>query len=744
MAHLQKIGTMCLSLLLVPVLQLAPAAGTPVEELAKRLPDNTLGFVATSGGDALKGDFDKSSLGRICNDPNVRTFAAAVWTQVQAKAPARAADANTVKTALTELSAVSVFGARPMMFGVAQVEAKDGAPVCAFAIIDAGQRKAQLAETMTRLESQLRDRKAEDVEVASVKMRGIREGNDVAVYWGFVGDYLVAGAHDARGAALQYVAKPRTTVPEYFQKVPGTDDALAGHVDLQKIKQLLGAVAAAEHRDADANNIRKALTQLGLDKVAGVTTRAGFSGPDMVLDKFVEAPEPRTGLLAAFKPVDLSLLGLVDANAVTASTLNADVGSIYDTIVDTIKAVSPDEGYPQFQKGLTAVESEIKVNIRRDLLGSLAGPVVFYTLPAGRMVEAPMGGFAGVLKLKDGPLFEKTMVTLGKYIAAQSKGSLQISDQNDGGRVTHIWSSPALSLVQIMPTWSVIGDNVVIGSNTAVHQIEAAYVKAGVKRPNSLLNNDGYKKIAAQLPRNVVSFTYVDSQAEFRQTLIGVQQFWPMAVMLATQAGVALPVVLPNLDAVARQMQPGTRYDYFAADGLHVHYQGTGIEAALGGVAGGAIGAAVALPALVRVRDQAKSTSSAAHLKQIGLTLLMSADKNGGRLPQTLDELSSFGVNATTLKSPRAPKDFKGPGYIYIAGQTAAASPQNIVVYENPEYCTDGVNVLFLDGHVQFLKPDEFRAQLAETYRRLGREMPAIQFKNEIGASRPLRQAGKP
>ena len=50
------------------------AGASPAEELTKRLPDGVIGFVATSGGDALKGDFGKTALGRIWNDPNVRSF----------------------------------------------------------------------------------------------------------------------------------------------------------------------------------------------------------------------------------------------------------------------------------------------------------------------------------------------------------------------------------------------------------------------------------------------------------------------------------------------------------------------------------------------------------------------------------------------------------------------------------------------------------------------------------------------
>ena len=52
----------------------AVMGGSAAEELTKRLPDGTIAFVATSGCDALKGYFEKTILGRICKDPEVRTF----------------------------------------------------------------------------------------------------------------------------------------------------------------------------------------------------------------------------------------------------------------------------------------------------------------------------------------------------------------------------------------------------------------------------------------------------------------------------------------------------------------------------------------------------------------------------------------------------------------------------------------------------------------------------------------------
>jgi len=55
--------------------------------------------------------------------------------------------------------------------------------------------------------------------------------------------------------------------------------------------------------------------------------------------------------------------------------------------------------------------------------------------------------------------------------------------------------------------------------------------------------------------------------------------------------------------------------------------------------------------------------------------------------------------------------------------------PGNIIAYENPAFSSEGLNVLFMDGHVQWMKPDDFLRELEATYKLLDREMPEIKFK---------------
>ncbi|MCK5000056.1 MAG: M48 family metalloprotease, partial [Anaerohalosphaera sp.] len=122
---------------------------------------------------------------------------------------------------------------------------------------------------------------------------------------------------------------------------------------------------------------------------------------------------------------------------------------------------------------------------------------------------------------------------------------------------------------------------------------------------------------------------------------------------------------------------------------------------------------------------------SATNMKYIGRALHVYAFDYDDKFPPALNELvPTTDIHPKTFKSPRQPHGFDGPGYIYISGQTANDSPNNVIVYENTKClpkATGKVNVLFRDGHIQAVKPDELIEFLRETYKNLGKNVSDIE-----------------
>jgi prepilin-type processing-associated H-X9-DG protein len=710
------------------------ASGSPVDELMKRLPDGVVGFAAAGGGDALKADFEKTSLGRIWNDPGVRSFYQAIESQLLAKMQETAGDPNGIKQFHMATDMVELIGSRPTILGVAQVngpiQSKERLPVYAFAVVEAGTRKAELEAAVKKLEALAGADRIADVNVGPARMRGPKGTPGISLYWGWSGDYLVVGANDAEGAAMRYLQRPRDTIPDGLKKAPVGGDAIVIHADIQKTVGIVDAVVRQEDAKA-ADTVSAVLKELGLSGVKTFSMRAGFAGPDLVTGSFLEVTGPRTGLLTVPKPVDPALMDIVDARAVTAGAANPDVAGAYDAVMRAIRAASG-EAYADVEEGLAAFESEAKLNIRKGLLESLAGPAIFYSLGTGTVAEAPAGGVVAVIKLKDADLFERTLNSLGGYAAAQSKGALQISEQKrDGGQTVHTWMVPQLAMLQVMPVWSVTNGYAVIGSNVGVHDAAIKQMASTGEGHKSIRDTAGYKEVASRLPENLVSLSYTDSRTQYTQAMAMLQQFWPMATMFAAQAGVKLPPTLPSLGPIIQDMKPSCQSCWIGPDGFYAQYRGPGIEVSLKSVAGVSLGMGVLMPALARTREQARQVSSMANLKQVGLGLLTYANDHDDKLPDDLKSLVPDRIDSKILESPRKPKDFTGPSYVYIAGQTTSMNPRNIVVYENPAFCSDEVNVLFMDGHVEFMKSEAFRQELAVTCKRLGREMPEIRFKDE-------------
>jgi len=721
-----------LQLLLIGLMN--PAMGksaiSEAEKLVKRLPENTLGFAATSGADELEETFEKTTLGQIWNDAGVQTFYQSIKTELLNKLrqtePNDANDFNAVmcfaKTALK----------RPIIVGAAQKQAKEGPPIYGFAILDAGTHKVEIASALTKLEGLADEGDIIEVKVNGIMMHGPKETDDVKAYWGWVGNYLLFAINDGEGLAIKSLSSQLSQpVPTCFEKVSGAGDALAVCVDFEKFAGFIKTIAAQEGGEDAAKKIATVMKELGLNNVKTFAVRTGFLGRDIVTNGLLEVPQPRTGLFANYKAINLSTFDLVDGRAVNTASSNWDIAGAYDTIMEAIKVVSPNDGYVEINKEISNFESEVNFRIRKGLLESLEGSIVFYALPAGVIMESPQGGTVVIAKLKDRALFEKTMSALGKYAANQSDGMLQISSQvQSDGTTLHTWVIAPLAMMQLIPCWAIVDKQVVIASNPALYNIAFKQMSSS---GNSIRNTEGFRKTTAKLPDNLISLGYTNSKVQFNQLLMKLQQFWPMITMAATKAGVKLPFMLPSLSHILEGMEPSCGYCWFDSEGLRSQYQGTGIEQSFASVAGASMGAAILMPALGRTRQLAIRMASGANLSSIGKSCILYSVDHNGNYPDNLQELvEKTDLPPKCLISKYKPKASAEPSYIYIAGQNNTMHPGNVIAYDNPMFCHDGVNVLFNDAHVEWMKPEEFLKELEATYKRLGREMPGINFKDSV------------
>jgi len=156
----------------------------------------------------------------------------------------------------------------------------------------------------------------------------------------------------------------------------------------------------------------------------------------------------------------------------------------------------------------------------------------------------------------------------------------------------------------------------------------------------------------------------------------------------------------------------------------------------------------VVLPNMCRSREGANRVKCASNMKQIGLAAIMWAQDHGGKFPDDLDTLArqsdlfpavfncptSADTPAGNSTKDLFVEDLHKPGhlsYVYVGkGLTTESPPDTVVLYENlqnhnggdmsvtsefkPRPITDGMNVLFADGHVEWVFSTDIDAILKQ------------------------------
>ena len=711
----------------------AVAQSSSAEKLTTVLPDDVLAFIATSGADELKPAFEKTILSQLWKDPGVQTFYQAIHKELMAKLTQEVDDPEASQAIDTITNFAKLVKSRPVIFGAAQKQTQEGPPIYGFAILDAGERKAEIAAALTKLESMADEGDIVEVKIGSATFHGPKDADDVPGYWGWVGNYLVFAINDGEGLAIKYLQGNNSRpMPSYLQKVQSNSDALAFYMNPEKALQLFRAIAKAEGGEEEFAIVEAVIKELGFDKVKTLTSRTGFDGSDVVVDELVEIPQPRTGLFAQFKTIDMKMFDMVDARAMSATAVNCDIAGIYDTVMKTVKsaATAAGEDISEVEEAIAEIEEELKFKIRDGLLESLNGEIVFYALPGGILAQSPQGGFVAIAKLRNAKLWEESIAGLGKFAVEQSEGMVQVSSQVQNGRTLHTWAVMPLAVAQVMPTWVISGDQVIIASNPAMCNLAIEQMNSG---KNSIRTTDGFKKVAVNLPDNLIGLKYGDSKIQFNQMMTGMQQFWPMLTMFAAKAKLQLPFMLPSLTHISEKMGPSCQYSWYDAQGLRSVYRGVGVEQSVGAAVGVGVGVGVMMPALARAKSQARRVVSISNLRQLSLASILYAEDHNGTLPENFKQMEKYIGTSKVLESPLKPKDFNGPSYILIPGHSTKSGGQSwktIIIYENPQYSEDNINTAFLDGHVEKMQRDRFLEALKATYEQLGREMPDIKFKN--------------
>ncbi len=137
----------------------------------------------------------------------------------------------------------------------------------------------------------------------------------------------------------------------------------------------------------------------------------------------------------------------------------------------------------------------------------------------------------------------------------------------------------------------------------------------------------------------------------------------------------------------------------------------------LAGVLWLAMSAGVLLPALGKARLNANQLKSGTQLRAIGSALHTYSQSYDQAFPEVGADITQRLVSeapAELFASPFVDSGSPTVSYLYCAGQTNALDANTILMFENPAINGVGINVLYQDGHVEFIPAADIASTLKD------------------------------
>lgn len=519
------------------------------------------------------------------------------------------------------------------------------------------------------------------------------------------------------------------------------DAAITAYFDAEKVLNV-ASLAINLAGDAKTTQIwQRTLLTTGIGGLKRILYTAGFDGKDWGTQVFIDAPQPRMGLLSTLldaEPVSDDLLKLAPQSSNWVMATRLDLAHVMRDVRNGLARIDP-EVSKNFEAGLKAISDGLGINIQKDLFGALGDQWLAYNSD-----ETGHGllGMTMVNPLRDSAALEKTLTGLEKQAnaflmhEAETGGpSFAIETTKIGDLNVHYFPVPAIS-----PCWTIKNNTFYFALFPQI--LAAATEQAGSGK--SILANEDF--IAARkrlgVSNNAISVSYMDLPKLAPRGYQMVLLLQRTALGFSDMFGLQTPaMVLPPLNKIQPHLAPSIGASWVDDAGWHYRavtpFPGAellGGEQALATVVAPGL-AAVALPAMAKARQQAMVAQDMNNLRQIGMGAIMYSNDNKGNLPPDLGATLPYTNSPMLYVSPQRSRAVALPAnanpqdqakwvnensdYVYLGKELGnlnklKAPGQTIIAYEKFETAENGsVNMLFADGHVERL-PVQFAKDRVE------------------------------
>jgi hypothetical protein len=607
---------------------------------------------------------------------------------------------------------------------------EEGPDVQAALLLAAGDDSAKIAQAFGKLLQSAAEMEIKELSVANVPMRSMPLPNTpFTIVWGaHKGHFLLTlgpaaaekmlgrlsgggGPSLADSDELKFLRKKvRAAEGQYRFSAYGDVRGIVA-----KVKSLVEQMTGPLPPVAD-----KVIEALGINAIRSKYLDTRESTQGSLTRLFVHVDGERKGILKLWdqKPLSQDDLKIIPKDAYWAQVWNLDLAKLWSDMRDTVKEIDPNM-LPMVEGAIAQAGESAGVSIT-DLLSAFGDTWAVFDAPTHGGIL--LTGSVLVADVRDADavqgLFTHLVELLKPMLAADEVG-LSLGQTTRDGRTIHYVVVGGIPC-PVAPAWTFVDNRLVFGLFPQTVAIAAGQVDPKTRRDSIVDQPAVSGALQNVFPKEIQSFGYADAQYFARL-------FYPFGLLYTTMGTSMLSVQGIELDPMTYPILADTLKDVYASVGMSVtdedgiHYAQVGsANAGLAAVAVTALAVSILLPSLARARELAKRAVSNSNLVGIAVTIHRYANDHEGEFPETLEVLVDEGmITRDMLNSPR---DREGNiSYVYISGQTVKEDSRNILAYERL-IGDEGTNVLHLDGFVHWMKLDEFKQALLQTYQRLGRE----------------------
>lgn len=735
-APIRTIRTLSALALLMPA---TIAAGKEIEE---SLPEQSVLYLEYVGADRCGEAMVSTPFGRVWDLPGVLQIKREAWKALRKTALEDATDDHDRQVAEASFDIAELLWRKGITINVMNVAMGESGPTFNLvAAVDAGDQCAKLVSSVERLiELCPLGLKIEpsDTGVSGARLVKVPHPAVPPIAYATVGDtFWVYVGPNATGRVAQVASGEASALTsneqfiESFKKVSAKDGQPIFKLRIDAEELLTQARAISEQMTGKPGlpmMFESVLTASGLSGLHSFTLGCQIVDGGFHSTTFIDAPGNRKGLMKLFEQAPLTDADLIwlPKGASFATAINFDWAAAYDEIMRVLSVI-PFPVKHRVEEATGVFRDWSGLDLRNDVLAALGdGVAVFDAADAGGVW---FSGVTYVLEVRDestlSALIDRSLSVLISKMDNEPRA--EVLTANHGEFTIHYlqfrkWPVP------LAPAWSFVNGRMVFALTPQTLKGQIDRVSSDDARSRSLLASENYQELRKQLSGDAFGIQYCD-------TARGLDQVYRYAILgsiagisAAREYGVDIDATMvPTIGEITRGV--GGHLNIITADESGIMHSSHGSwpfpvpSIGVGTGVNEALMISILLPSLSRARELSKRLVSQANLKGIGTACYLYAEDHGNKLPDSLDQLVEGGyIVEKQLNAPSA-----GPGvrsYTYVADiPVDMPNPQAVILaYEEyPGMTDEGANVLFLDGHVEFVKEDRL-AQVFANHRAQSRE----------------------